>query len=115
MKKVSAIYAVMFFFTLISCNKANQELVTLPPAKTLASVGETISVTVSSNTNAVSFTVSPAAAVNKQYGITTQKINYFSFSTPGLCTIGVRARSIAYDSTRHQSLDSCWKLRLLLQ
>ena len=109
MKKVSAIYAVIFLQMITSCNKANQDLVTLTPSTTLASVGETISVIVSSNNNAVSWTVSPAAAVNKQYGITTQKVNYFSFSTPGLYTVGVRARSIAYDSTRHQSLDSCWR------
>ena len=109
MKKVSAIYAVIFLFTIISCKKASQDLVTLTPSTTLASVGETISITVSSNANAVSWTVTPAAAVTKTFGITTQKVNYFSFSTPGSYTVGVRARSIDYDSTRHQSLDSCWR------
>ena len=38
-----------------------------------------------------------------------KKINYFTFSTAGQYTIGVRTRDIAYDSTRHQSLDSCWR------
>ena len=108
MKKVIALYSLLII-VLLSCNKGTQDQISITPSTTLAAVGETISVTVTSNTNAVNWTVTPSASVNKQFGITTQKINYISFSKAGDYLIGVRAREIAYDSTRHQSLDSCWK------
>ena len=92
-----------------SCSKANRDELSLTPSTTVATVGQTISVTLNSNANASSWTVTPSAAVSEQFAITTQKINYFTFSTTGQYTIGVRTRDIAYDSTRHQSLDSCWR------
>lgn len=109
MKKVILINAVCLVATLISCNKANQDQVTLTPSTTIASVGQTISVTLSANANASSWTVTPSAAASKQFAITTQKINYFTFSSAGQYSISVRTRDIVYDSTRHQSLDSCWR------
>jgi hypothetical protein len=109
MKKITTLNALLIFLTIMSCNKANVDQVSLTPSTTVASVGQTISVTVITNTNAVSWSVTPSAAVNKQYAVTTQKVNYFTFSSAGKYSIGVRARDIAYDSTRHQSLDSCWR------
>jgi hypothetical protein len=109
MKKATTIYTLMIILTFVSCTKANQDQVTLSPSTTVASVGETISVTASSNTNAVSWSVTPSATASKQLGITTQKINYFTFSKAGEYSIGVRAREIAYDPARNQSLDSCWR------
>ena len=109
MKRITLINAVFFVVTLLSCSKANQDQVTLTPSTTVASVGQTISVTLSANANASSWTVTPSAAAAKQFAITTQKINYFTFSSPGQYLIGVRTRDIAFDSTRHQSLDSCWR------
>ena len=108
MKKVAAVYLfVVLIF--VSCSKDNVDKVSLTPSTTVASVGQTISVTANTNTNAVSWTVTPTTSVSKQFAITTQKINYFTFSKAGQYSIGVRARDIAYDSTRNQSLDSCWR------
>ena len=109
MKKVFLINAICLATTLLSCNKATQYQVSLTPSTTVAKVGQTISVTLSTNANASNWTVTPSAAASKQFAITTQKINYFTFSSAGQYTIGVRTRDIAYDSTRHQSLDSCWR------
>ena len=108
MKKIFAMY-VLLVIAFTSCNKANVDQVSLTPSTTVATIGETISVTANTNTNAISWSVTPSITAAKQYAITTQKINYFTFSKAGLYSIGVRARDIAYDSTRHQSLDSCWR------
>ena len=110
MKKVFLINAVCLITTLLSCSKANQDQVSLTPSTTVTTVGQTISVTLNANANASSWTVTPSAAASKQFAITTQKINYFTFSSAGQYTIGVRTRDIAYDSTRNQSLDSCWRM-----
>ena len=82
-----------------SCSKANRDELSLTPSTTVATVGQTISVTLNSNANASSWTVTPSAAASEQFAITTQKINYFTFSSAGQYTIGVRTRDIAYDST----------------
>ena len=108
MKKVFVINVILFVMSVVSCNKANLDQVSLTASTTQASVGQTVSVTLTGGTNASSWTVTPSVSVSKQFSITTQKVNYFTFSQAGLYTIGVRARDIAYDSTRHQSLDSCW-------
>ena len=102
-------FFLLLLVALVSCMKANQDQVSLTASTTEATVGQTISVTVNSNTNAVSWSVSPSTTATKQFAITTQKVNYFTFSKTGQYSIGVRARDIAYDSTRHQSLDSCWR------
>ncbi len=108
MKKSFAIYALTVV-TFFSCNKAGVDQVSLTPSTTIANVGQTITVTANTNTNAISWSVNPSATAIKQLSISTQKTNYFTFSKAGQYSIGVRARDIAYDSTRHQSIDSCWR------
>jgi hypothetical protein len=51
--------------------------------------------------------VSPSTA-SKTYTLTTSKVNNFTFRKAGTYTISVSTKSLAYDSTAHQSLDSCW-------
>lgn len=107
MLALAAMVSVSFF----ACRKANEESqISLTPSATQLAVGEQLTVTLSSKANASSWTVSPSATATQAYGLTMNKVNHFTFSQPGTYTIGVRARSIAYDSTRNQSLDSCWKV-----
>lgn len=109
MKKIIALSSLATVLLVVSCTKASQDQVSLTPSTTVATVGETISITANTNTNAISWSVSPSTTATKQFAITTQKVNYFTFSKAGQYSIGVRARDVAYDSTRHQSLDSCWR------
>jgi len=110
MKKTMLGLSVLITVTFFACQKANDESqIELTPSATQVAVGQQMSVTLSSSANVSNWTVSPASSVTKTYGLTTSKVNYFTFSQPGTYTISVRARSIAYDSTKNQSLDSCWK------
>ena len=108
MKKFILVNGFLLAATIFSCNKANLNQVSLTASTTSPSVGQTVSVTLNSSANASNWSVSPSSAVTKQFTLTTQKINYFTFSQPGNYVVGVRVRDVAYDSTRHQSLDSCW-------
>jgi uncharacterized secreted protein with C-terminal beta-propeller domain len=108
MKKSVLIFAAVMTIILFACQKSeNASQVSLTPSATEVTVGEQMSVTVSTSANVSNWTVTPSTAVAKTYGLTTSKVNYFTFSEPGTYTIGVQAKSIAYDSTR-QSLQSCW-------
>lgn len=95
---------------LAACQKANDtsNSTSLTASATQAVVGQTVTVQLSSNKSTSSWTVTPSASVVKTYAITTSKTNYFTFSQAGTYTVGVRVRDIVYDSTHHQSLDSCW-------
>ena len=102
---LTALSAIIFF----ACQKSNDSSqIALTPSASQVSVGEQLSVTLSAKANASNWTVTPSYSATKTYGLTTSKVNYFSFSQPGIYTISVRARSVAYDSTKNQSLDSCW-------
>ena len=70
-------------------------------------VGQQVSVSIASTANASNWTVTPAATATQAYALTTSKTNYFTFSAPGVYTVSVRARSVAFDSTR-QSLTNAW-------
>ncbi len=99
------VLAAVFF----ACTKSNdaRDQISLSASTTQAMVGQTVSVTVSSNVNATQWTVTPST-VSKAFVITTNKTNYFNFSEAGVYTVSVSAKSVDYDSTAHQSLDSCW-------
>src|SRR4051812_42387843 len=97
---------VMLVLSMSACNKAADasSAISLTPSTTTATTGQTVAVTVNSNFNATKWTVTPSTA-KSTYSITTAKVNYFTFVQPGVYTIAVRARAIAYDSTANQSLD----------
>jgi hypothetical protein len=93
---------------IVACQKTgNSASTSLTASTTTAAVGQTVTVSLASTQNASSWTVTPSAGVTKAYSVTTKNVNYFTFSQPGTYTVGVRTRSIAYDST-DQSLDSSW-------
>lgn len=109
MKKTKRAIVGLALFAFAACQKSNDaSQISLTPSTTTASIGQTVSVTLSSKANASNWTVSPSATATQTFGLTTSKVNYFTFNEPGVYTVSVRARSIAYDSTAHQSLDSCW-------
>lgn len=93
----------------IACNKsAETEAVSLTASATQTTIGEPVTVTLTSSANAASWSVSPAATATKAYGITTSRTNQFTFSQAGTYTVGVRVRNVASLSAT-QSLDSAWK------
>ena len=106
MLALSALCTLGFYACQKSTDAASQ--ISLVPSATPTIVGQTVSVALSTTANASNWTVSPSSTATKTYGLTTSKVNYFTFSQPGVYTVSVRARSVAYDSTLHQSLDSCW-------
>jgi hypothetical protein len=109
MKSNKWLMGVLCLAGLAACQKANNNdtATTLTASATQATVGQTVSVQVSSNNSAVRWTVTPSASVAQTYTVTNQTVNYFTFSQAGTYTIGVRTRNIMLDST-HQPLDSCW-------
>jgi hypothetical protein len=109
MKKTKLAVFALLLVVFSACKKSDQALqITLTPSATSTIIGQAISVTLGGNANVSNWTVTPSSTATKTYGLTTSKINYFTFSQAGVYTVSVRARSIAYDSTAHQSLDSCW-------
>ena len=109
MKKTKRAIVGLALFAFAACQKSNDaSQISLTPSTTTATIGQTVSVTLSSKANASNWTVSPSSTATQTYGLTTSKVNYFTFSQPGVYTVSVRARSVAYDSAAHQSLDSCW-------
>jgi len=104
---------------LFACNKSNSNTssISLAASTTTAAVGQTISVTASTNVNTLSWSATPAATAAATYGVTTEKTNYFTFSQPGNYVIGVRARGLDLDSVHicnhadsigHHLPDSLW-------
>ena len=110
MKSKAMIISALSILGLAACQKANDAgtATTLTASTTEAVVGQTVTVQLSTDKVASSWTVTPSATAAKTYAITTSKTNYVTFSQAGTYVVGVRARDIEYDSTRHQSLDSCW-------
>ena len=109
MKRTKQVLAALLLTGLaVACNKSNEaSQISLTPSTTQASIGQSVSVTLSANANVSNWTVTPASSANKTYGLTTSKVNYFTFSQAGTYTVSVRARKIAYDSTS-QSLNAAW-------
>lgn len=109
MKRIISAASVALI-ALASCKKSDSTATdtTITASTTSATVGQTVTLQVSTSKTAVNWTVTPSANATTQYGITTSKTNTVSFSQPGTYIIGVRARNIAYDSAHHQNLDSCW-------
>lgn len=109
MKISTTFIAVLLMFSILSCNKSSDSAsqISLTASTEQATIGQTIAVTLSSSANVSRWTVQPSTAA-KAFTITTSKTNYFTFNQAGTYTIGVSAKALAYDSTAHQSLDSCW-------
>src|SRR5689334_12177579 len=109
MKKTMLALSVVAATAFFACQKSNSaSQISLTPSATEVSVGEQLSVALSTSANASSWTVTPSASATKKYALTTSKVNYFSFSQPGIYTIAVSTKTVAYDSTSNQSLESCW-------
>ena len=101
---ISLIFALSGF---IGCKKDNGLNTVITASTTQTTVGQTVSLQVTTSMNAVSWTVTPFTTAITQYSITDQKTNTVTFTQPGVYTVGVRARDIAFDAA-HQKLDSCW-------
>ena len=107
---------------LFACNKASSpDAVSLTASATQVAVGQTVSVTASTNVNTLSWSATPAATATGTYGVTTEKTNYYSFSNAGTYVIGVRARGLDLDSVHicnhadsigHHVPDSIWNHRV---
>lgn len=92
-----------------ACKKDNEtSKITLTPSVTQASVGESVTIILNAKANASNWTVTPASEANLTYALTTSKVNTGTFNAAGVYIISVRARNIAYDSTK-QSLTNVWK------
>ena len=107
MKKAMPVFLAFASVTFFACQKSDNSQISLTPSASQVAVGQQVSVSLSANANVSNWTVSPAATATKTYGLTTSKINSFTFSAPGVYTISVRARNVAYDSTT-QSLSAAW-------
>src|SRR6476646_10629470 len=99
MKTKNAAAFVILLMAFISCQKANDaSQVSLTASTTVATVGETVAVTLNSSANASNWTVSPSIAVAKTYSLTTSKVNYITFNKAGNYTVAVSVKDLAYDS-----------------
>ena len=108
MKRMKQIAIALMLFGFAACKKSNDiSQISLTSSATQTTVGQAVSVTLSASANASNWTVTPSSTATKTYGLTTSKVNYFTFSQPGTYTVSVRARSIAYDSAS-QSLTNAW-------
>lgn len=109
MKRVILALSVLLTAGFFACKKENDSQISLTASVSQAYVGQSVAVTLTSDVNASNWTVSPSSTVAQTYGLTTSKVNYFTFNQAGVYTVSVRARKVNYDSTLHQSLDSCWQ------
>ncbi len=108
MKHSNLVIATILMVSLFACKKsASDSKISLVASATKLIVGDTLTVTLAADANASNWTITPSATASKAYTLTTSKVNYFSFSQPGVYTISVRARNINYDST-YQQLASAW-------
>lgn len=109
MKKSAITASALLLVAIAACKKSAEDAssISLSASTTQTTTGQTVAVTVSSSLNASRWAVSPSTAT-AAYTVTTKKTNYFTFSQPGVYTVSVSAKAVNYDSTAHQSLDSCW-------
>ena len=107
MKRTKLLLPALLVLGFFACKKSSDSQISLIPSATQVATGETVSVALSADANVSNWTVTPSSTATKTYGLTTSKVNNFSFSQPGVYTVSVRARKIAYDSTR-QSLSNAW-------
>jgi hypothetical protein len=107
---------------LFACNKTTDpSAISLTASATQVAVGQTVLVTATTNANTLSWSATPGATAVGTYGVTTEKTNYYSFSSPGSYVIGVRARGLDLDSVHicnhadsigHHVPDSVWNHRI---
>lgn len=118
MKKYMFVLSAATLFA-VACQKASTEdAIALTASSTEVSTGQTVSVTASTNNaNALRWTVTPPTNAKGIYTVTTEKTNYYTFTTAGTYTIGVRARRLPLDSIHtchpldslgHHYGDSVW-------
>ena len=120
--KKAALSAALPLLVMLACNKSNStDAISLTASATEVSVGQTVSVTANTSTNALSWSVNPAATARATYTVSTEKTNYFTFSQAGEYVIGVRARGLALDSVHvcnhadsagHHFQDSVWNYHI---
>ena len=110
MKSKLMIVSALGVLGLLSCQKNNDgaSSVTLTPSTTTAQVGQTVTVAVNSSANASSWTVTPATSVTKTYGITTSKINSFTFNQAGVYRVAVTTKNISCDSISGAAVNAAW-------
>jgi plastocyanin len=124
-KKLSMKKSLIFLSAaaiLFACNKSNDSnSISLTASAIQVAVGQTVAVTATTNVNTLSWSATPAATSVGAYAVTTEKTNYYSFSSPGIYTIGVRARGLDLDSVHicnhgdsvgHHLPDSIWNHRI---
>jgi hypothetical protein len=108
MKQGKRFVAGLLLIAIMSCNKSNDGTqISLTPSSSQVAVGETLTVNLNTNANASSWTVSPSSTAKQTYGVTTSKVNYFTFSQAGTYSISVTARNVSYISNS-QSLTAAW-------
>ncbi len=117
MKKLFLIF-VSAAGILSACQKSSSlNSVSLSASTTTASVGQTVVVTASTTENSIDWSVTPATGSVQTYDVTTEKINYYTFTQAGVYTVGVRVRHLDLDSvhtcnhadsTGHHLQDSVW-------
>jgi hypothetical protein len=109
MKRVLFLATVVAVIAFVSCNKSGSAAsqISLSASSTQVITGQTVAVTVSSSLNASRWTVSPSTAT-QTYRVTTSKVNYFTFSQPGVYTVSVSAKSLASVAASQKTLDSSW-------
>lgn len=87
---------------LYACNKSNSgDAISLTASATETTVGQTVTVTASTGSNALAWSVNPSGTASQTYSVTTEKTNYYTFSQPGNYVVGVRARNLLLDSIHH--------------
>ena len=101
MKKLFAALAAAG--VLYACTKSASEnsSISVNASATEVSTGESVAVTVSTRSNAASWSVTPSDGVTKTYAGTPEKTNYITFSKPGDYVVGVSARHLDLDSVHH--------------
>ncbi len=107
MRKTRHFFPTLLLFCFFACKKSSDSQISLTPSATEVGIGQTVSVTLSANANASNWTATPSSTATQTFSLTTSKVNNFTFSSPGVYTVSVRARNIAYDSTT-QSLTNAW-------
>ena len=93
--------SVFFIASITSCKKESGDDITLTASTTQALVGQKVTVTATTTANTLSWSVNPSANANQTYGVTTEKVNYYTFDTPGDYVVSAYARHMDLDSTHH--------------
>ena len=108
MKNSAIALTILLMLGAAACKKSadGSSQVSLSASTTQATVGETVTVTLSSAANASRWSVSPSTAT-QAYSVTTSKTNSFTFNQAGVYTVSASTKQLYYNIAR-QSLDSLY-------